>query len=110
MVPLDVQPVIIGIGVALEIGADHRLRLVPFGDPHRLEPAVQPDPGVEADEVDVVGALQQQLRHDRIVVVRRREVAVACSVLVSVRRTVCGKCGAKAWLEKPAAEIGGCWT
>jgi hypothetical protein len=31
-------------------------------------------------------------------------------VLVSVRRTVCGKCGAKAWLEKPAALIGGCWT
>src|SRR3954464_12480529 len=30
--------------------------------------------------------------------------------LVSVRRTVCGKCGAKAWLEKPAAEIGGRWT
>ena len=28
---------------------------------------------------------------------------------VSVVRTVCGKCGAKAWLEKPAAEIGGCW-
>ena len=24
--------------------------------------------------------------------------------LVSVRRTVCGKCGAKAWLEKPGAE------
>jgi hypothetical protein len=31
-------------------------------------------------------------------------------VLVSVRRTVCGKCGAKAWLEKPDAAIGGCWT
>ena len=29
--------------------------------------------------------------------------------LVSVRRTVCGKCGAKAWLEKPADEMGGCW-
>ena len=31
-------------------------------------------------------------------------------VLVSVLRTVCGKCGAKAWLEKPMAEIGGCCT
>ena len=31
-------------------------------------------------------------------------------VLVSVVRTVCGKCGAKAWLEKPIAEIGGCCT
>ena len=31
-------------------------------------------------------------------------------VLVSVVRTVCGKCGAKAWLEKPTALIGGCWT
>ena len=30
-------------------------------------------------------------------------------VLVSVLRTVCGKCGAKAWLEKPLADIGGCW-
>ena len=31
-------------------------------------------------------------------------------VLVSVRRTVCGKCGANACDEKPDAEIGGCWT
>ena len=31
-------------------------------------------------------------------------------VLVSVVRTVCGKCGAKAWLEKPEAAIGGCCT
>jgi hypothetical protein len=31
-------------------------------------------------------------------------------VLVSVVRTVCGKCGANAWLEKPIAEIGGCCT
>jgi hypothetical protein len=31
-------------------------------------------------------------------------------VLVSVVRTVCGKCGANAWLEKPIALIGGCCT
>ena len=31
-------------------------------------------------------------------------------VLVSVLRTVWAKCGAKAWLEKPLAEIGGCCT
>ncbi len=30
-------------------------------------------------------------------------------VLVSCVRTVCGKCGAKAWLEKPGALTGGCW-
>ncbi len=110
LVALDVEAPEIGIGVAVEVGADHRLRLVPFGDPHRLEPALQPDPGVQADEVHEIGAVEQQLRHDRIVVVGLARKWQSVHFLVSVRRTVCGKCGAKAWLEKPAAEIGGCWT
>ena len=55
-VAVDVQPVVIGIGEAVQIGADHRLRLVPFGDPHRLEAALEADPGVQADEVHEVGA------------------------------------------------------
>ena len=29
---------------------------------------------------------------------------------ITVVRPVCGKCAPNAWLEKPAAEIGGCWT
>ena len=110
LVAVDVQAPIIGVGEALEVGADHRLRLVPFGHPNRLEAAVEADEGVQADEVDEVGALQKQLRHDRIIVVLLRDKWQSVQIFVSVVRTVCGKCGAKAWDEKPAALIGGCWT
>ena len=73
---LDMLLVIIGIGIAVQIGPDHRLRLVPFGHAHRLEPAFEPEPAVEPDEVDEIGAEQQQLRHHRIVIIRLAEVAV----------------------------------
>ena len=64
----------------MEVGADHRLRLVPFGDPRRLEAALEPDPGVQPDEVHEIGAVQQQLRHDRIVVVGLAQMAVGAGL------------------------------
>ena len=77
---LDMHPPVIGIGIAVEVGADHRLRLVIFGDARGLEPAFEAGPCVEADEVDVVGAEQQQLRHDRVVVVLGRQVAIGAGL------------------------------
>src|SRR3546814_10323819 len=65
---------VIGIGIALQIAADHRLRLVPFGHPRRLETILEPRPDVEADEVDEIGSHQEELRHDRIIVVGLRQV------------------------------------
>ena len=80
LVAVDMRLEEIGIGIFVQIGADHRLRLAPFGDAHRLETLVEPDPGVQPDEIDEVGALQQQLRHDRIVVVGLRQMAVAAGL------------------------------
>ena len=77
---VDVHPVEVRIGVAVQVGADHRLRLVPFGDPGRLEAALHAGPGVQADEVHEVRPVQQQLRHDRIVVVRLADVAVGAGL------------------------------
>src|SRR3546814_5143837 len=51
--------------------------LVPFGDAGRLEAVLHSRPDVESDEIDEIGAEQQQLRHDRIIVVGGRQVAVA---------------------------------
>ena len=53
----------------MEITPDHRLRLVPLGHAHRLDPVLGPGPGVVADEVHEVGTEQEQLRHDGVVVV-----------------------------------------
>jgi len=41
---------------------------------------LQSGPGVHADEIDVIGAEQQQLRHDRVVVVLGREVAIGAGL------------------------------
>ena len=68
------------IGVALQVAADHRLRLVPFGHLHRADALLGAHPGVQADEVDEVGSLQQQLRHDGVVVVGFRQVAVGAGL------------------------------
>src|SRR3546814_697216 len=80
IVALDVEAPIIGVGVAVEVGAEHRLRLLPFGDPDRLEAVLHPDPGVEADEVHEIGTLEQQLRHDGVVVVRLAQMAVGAGL------------------------------
>ena len=67
---------IIRIGVALQRAADHRLRLIPFGHPHRLDAACLAPPGVIADEIDEIGAEQQQLGHDRVIVILLRDMAI----------------------------------
>ncbi len=63
---------IIGVGVAMQITADHRLGFVPFGDLYGADAAGGADPGVVSHEIDEVGTLQQQLRHDGVVVALRR--------------------------------------
>ena len=73
---LDMHPPVVGIGIAMEVAAQHRLRFVPFGHARGLETTLQPRPGVHADEVHVIGAQQQQLRHDGVVVVLCRKVAI----------------------------------
>jgi len=76
----DVLVEVVGIGVAVQIAADHRLRLVPFGDPHRLDVVLLADIRVIADHVDEVGPEQQQLGHDRVVVVGLGDVAVGAGL------------------------------
>ena len=66
----------IGVGVLLQIAADDGLRFVPFGDAHGFDTRFGSDPGVQADEVDEIGTEQQQLRHDGIVVIFRRQMTV----------------------------------
>ena len=77
---VEMRLVVIGIGVFVQVAADHRLRLVPFGDAHRLDVALLADPGVVANEIDEIGPEQQQLRHDRVVVVFFGDVAVGAGL------------------------------
>ena len=77
---LDVLRVIVRIRVAVQITADHRLRLIPFGDLHRLDVFFRADPGIETEQSDIAGAVQQGLRQDRVVIVGRRQVAVGAGL------------------------------
>ena len=86
------------IGVAMQVAADDGLRLVPLGDVDRLDAACLADPGVEADEVDEVGPLQQQLGHDRVVVVVLRQMAVGAGLGLGLALGV-RVVRRKAWLE-----------
>ena len=67
---------VIGVGIFVQVRAEHRLRLVPFGDAHSLETGVETNPCIHPDEVDVIGAQQQQLRHDRIIVLSFGQMTV----------------------------------
>ena len=53
----------------MQVTADDGLRFVPFGNAYRFDGFIGADPGVQTDEVDEIGAEQQQLRHDRVVVI-----------------------------------------
>ena len=65
----------------MQVAADHRLRLVALGHRHRLDAArAGRDVDEAAHEVDEVRALQQQLRHHRVVVAGRRDVAVGAGL------------------------------
>ena len=79
-VALDVLGEEVGIGVALQIGAEHRLGLVPLGHPHRLDAGRQPDPGIHADEIDRVGPQHEQLGHDGVVVLGFGDVTVGAGL------------------------------
>ena len=60
----------------MQIGADHRLRFVPFGHPDRFKAFFQANPGMKTDEVDEIRSLQQRLRHDRVVVIGCADMTV----------------------------------
>ena len=69
--------VVLRVGELLQVAADYGLRLVVLGDGDGLEAvAALAHVGVAAQEVDEVGALQQQLRHPGVVVVVARDVAI----------------------------------
>ena len=80
IVVLDMHAPVIGIGIAMQIAAQHRLRLVPFGHAHRLEAGIETHPRIQSDEVDEIRAEQQQLAHDGIVVVCFGKVAIAAGL------------------------------
>ena len=79
-VALDVLGEVVRIGIALQIGAEYRLGLIPFSHPHRLDAGLQPDPGIHADEVDRVGPQHQQLGHDGVVVLGLGDMTVAAGL------------------------------
>ena len=68
-VPFLVRPIPVRIGVFVQITADDGLWFVIFRHLYGLDAAGAADPGVEADEVDEIGTMQQKLRHDGVVVV-----------------------------------------
>ena len=70
----------IGVSIFLQIAADYRLRLIPLRDLHRFDIFVAAHPGVIADKVDEVAALQQQLGHDRVVVVIAADMAITAGL------------------------------
>src|SRR5437016_5360531 len=72
--------VLIGVGEAVQMAADNRLGLVAFGHRHCVDAAsCFTNPGITSHEIDKVGSLHQQLRHQRVVVVVFRYVAVSAS-------------------------------
>ena len=79
-VALDVLGEEVGIGVALQIGAEHRLGFVPLGHPHSLNAGSQPDPGMHADKVNGVGPQHQQLGHDGVVVLGLGDMTVGAGL------------------------------
>ena len=72
----EVVGVPVRVGVAVEVTADHCLRLLPLRDLHRLDVFFLSHPRVVAEQPDIAGAVQQGLRHDGIVVVVGRHMAV----------------------------------
>ena len=79
-VPGEVLPVPLGVGIAVQIAADHRLRFFVLGDLDRHDALAGADIGVEAREVDELRAVPQRLRHDRVVVTVASEMAVAATL------------------------------
>ena len=72
--------VVVRVRVALQVAADDGLRLVELGHAHGVDLAFAADPRVVPDEVDELRTEQQQLGHDRVVVVRLRQVAVGAGL------------------------------
>ena len=67
----------VGERPAMELAADHRLRLLLLGHDHGGQAVTAGrHPAVTADEVDVAGAVHQELGHDGVVVVVLGHVAV----------------------------------
>ena len=80
LVLFDMQLPEIGIGIAVQIGTEHRLRFAKLGHPHRFDSTIQAEKGVHADEVDEVGALQGQLRQDGVIVVLVAHMAIGAGL------------------------------
>ena len=79
-VVLDMHAPVIGIGIFVQVGAQHSLRLVKFGDAYRGQPAFKAGPCVHPDKVHEIRTEQKQLRHDRVVVLCFGEVAIGAGL------------------------------
>ena len=64
----------------MEIGPNHRLRLLPFGYARRLKTAGHARPGIHADEIHEIGAEQIELRHNGVVIFGLGQVAIAAGL------------------------------
>ena len=72
---------IVGIGDFVQRAADDRLRLLALGYFDRFKALFAlGDPAILADEVDEIGALHQQLRHDGVVVVLLGQMAIGAGL------------------------------
>lgn len=86
--PLAMIAIPVRVRVFMQKTADHRLRFVVLRDLDALNPGVQSEPGVGADEIDAVRPQEQELRHDGVVVVGFRQVAVGAGLGFGFARRV----------------------
>ena len=69
LVGFNMRLEIVRVSIAVQVGPEHSLRLADFGNADSFKSLLQAGPGVKANEIDIVGPLQHQLRHDRIVII-----------------------------------------
>src|SRR6185436_18405437 len=65
------------IRVAMQVAANHSLRLIPLRHLHGRHTALSSDERIETQEIDELRAEAERLRYDGVVVAVLREMAVA---------------------------------
>ena len=78
---MDMFCVSLGIDIVMHGTADDSLRFIAFGDSDSEQAMFSGgDPCITADEVHVVGALHEELRHEGVVVIVSGEVAIGAGL------------------------------
>ena len=62
--------------------------LFPFGHACGLYPVFEPRPRMQTKEIDIVGAQQKSLRHQRVIIFLFRQMAIGASFGLGGRRII----------------------